>query len=420
MRFSRSLLYALVLTLWSGGAARASKWTGPTLLVVEAQGFERIPCPRGGVLSAGKDGPSWVLPTSGVCLKARWRLLEAHNKWPQAMTDAFLERMGKHVYLSGPAVPSGPTSLLLVPGPVYAKRGPMIVGTSIRPRLLGTDQHFAQLEVNLLQPANDRVYGDTLRLGLRWTGWKKGSIAAGPASTTDLTVLLRRSCLPGPVDLDKCAAYAGIGRSGSDAIPSTIKVKGVLDFASPPTNAPLAPFAGALLLDAPLDGDGGSTDKRCVLYLRVAGGDLEEALLPAGLRPLLAGMGPTATKKLGSVLRCQQSVARLARGASAADANEVARACADLYGEPACAQAMRNPPADPSTRAATIARACRDAYCPRLAEPRPALCQRSELPVPTQLLTEHGELMRRALAFELGVSPELLAPLFAPRPPTQR
>lgn len=247
------------------------------MVLVEAREFERIPCPRAGVLSAGERDPWWVLPASGACLKARWTLREAHNQWPKAFTDGFVAHLGKHVYLSAAEIPSGPASILLVPGPRYEKRGRAIVGTTIRARLLGVAQRFAQIEVNLLQPEKDSVHGDRLRIELRWTGWRRGSIAAGPYSTTDLTLIVRRSCLPGPVDLGKCATYAGIGRSGKDAIPSTRKVKGIVDFAAPPGDAPLQPFAGTLLLDVPLDGDGGGTG---LLSLRVAGDELEEAWQP--------------------------------------------------------------------------------------------------------------------------------------------
>jgi hypothetical protein len=280
MTARRTLLCVTVAIVGSAGTAQASKWTGPTLLVVEAREFERIPCPRSGVLSGGEQRPSWVLPAAGVCLKARWNLLEAHNQWPKAMTDAFVAHLGKHVYLSAAEMPSGPTSLLLVPGPRYEERGKAIVGTTIRARLLGAAQRFAQIEVNLLRREKDSDQGDRLRLELRWTGWRRGRIAAGPNSTTDLTLIVRRSCLPGPVDLSKCATHAGIGRSGKDAIPSTIKVKGIVDFATPPGDALDEPFAGTLLLDVPLDGDGGGTTARRLLSLRVAGDELEEAWPP--------------------------------------------------------------------------------------------------------------------------------------------
>jgi hypothetical protein len=360
MTARRTLLCVTVAMVGSAGTARASKWTGPTLLVVEAREWGRIPCPRQGVLSAGEQRPWWVLPAAGLCLKARWKLLEAHNQWPKAMTDAFVAHLGKYVYLSAAEMPSGPASLLLVPGPRYEERGKAIVGTMIRARLLGASQRFTQIEVNLLRPQTDSVQGDRLRLELRWTGWRRGKIAAGPDSTTDLTLIVRRACLPGPVDLGKCATHAGIRRSGKDAILSTIKVKGIVDFAAPPSDAldddgnpervrfalgpsaparhpthrslrsaspppssplaslglakasralappgegegearggrvagwevprawlrqrGLAPFAGTLLLDVPLDGDGGGTTARRLLSLRVAGDELEEAWPPA-------------------------------------------------------------------------------------------------------------------------------------------
>jgi len=125
--------------------------------------------------------------------------------------------------------------------------------------------------------------------------------------------------------------------------------------------------------------------------------------------------------RLAAVERCRQGYANL-DPTSPSLAADLARACADMYREPACARAMRNPPKDPARFAAAIAAACRDAYCPRLPEPRPKLCASAELPPPTQLLAEWGVLQQHIMAFELGADPKALAPLFQPvtvaMPPT--
>ena len=76
-----------------------------------------------------------------------------------------MQRRGKHVYLSAPKVPLGTARLLLVPGPIYGKMRPVIVGAVIHGRLVGSNEHFAQIEANVLQPSaeNDTVYPDTRR-----------------------------------------------------------------------------------------------------------------------------------------------------------------------------------------------------------------------------------------------------------------
>jgi hypothetical protein len=284
VRLSQAIVVAMVLNALSATTAWASKWTGPTLVVVEAQGFVRLTCPRQGRLRAGHDGSTWVLPSSGICLRARWtKLLEAHNPWPQAMTDAFMQSMGKHVYLSATQVPSEPALLLLVPGPIYGKERPNIVGAQIRARLLGSDQRFAQIDANVLRPSSpdDKVYRDTLHLELRWLVWKVGHISTGPSSTTNLTLLLKSTCLPGPVELGQCAAYAVIGRSGDDPIPSTNQVLGVLTFASRPTTLLTTTFEGTLLLDVRTSSGDNSSQTSRLVHLRVAGGEIEETPLPS-------------------------------------------------------------------------------------------------------------------------------------------
>jgi biopolymer transport protein ExbD len=116
-------------------------------------------------------------------------------------------------------------------------------------------------------------------------------------------------------------------------------------------------------------------------------------------------------ERLAAVDRCRQGYASI-NPASPSVAADLARACADLYREPACAAAMRNPPKDPSQFASAIATACRDAYCPRLPAPRPKLCASADLPPPTELLPQWGVLQQHILALELGVDAKVLAPLF--------
>jgi biopolymer transport protein ExbD len=94
----------------------------------------------------------------------------------------------------------------------------------------------------------------------------------------------------------------------------------------------------------------------------------------------------------------------------------VTTSCADLYAEAGCANAFRKAMTVPvEARAASIALACRDAYCPRLADPKPALCASNEPVLPSRLLAVWPELDMRILSLELNVSLEEVARLL-PRP----
>jgi hypothetical protein len=117
--------------------------------------------------------------------------------------------------------------------------------------------------------------------------------------------------------------------------------------------------------------------------------------------------------RLAAVERCRQGYANI-DPASRSVAADLARACADIYREPACAEGMRHPPKEPERFAGAIASACREAYCPHLPAPRPALCTSAALPPPTEMLAQWGVLQQHILAYELGADPKLLAPLFQP------
>jgi len=91
-------------------------------------------------------------------------------------------------------------------------------------------------------------------------------------------------------------------------------------------------------------------------------------------------------------------------------------ACADLYSEPGCSNALRKAATLPiEARAASIARGCRDAYCPKFAPPKPALCAPEASQSPSQMLATWPELGMRILALELNVPVEEAARL-VPRP----
>jgi hypothetical protein len=91
-------------------------------------------------------------------------------------------------------------------------------------------------------------------------------------------------------------------------------------------------------------------------------------------------------------------VARLAPGQRA---TALARACADLYREPRCRDAMLGSH-QPAEMASHIATACAEAYCPRLEAPRPKLCDAGLPAGPSELMSSWRELQRRILELELG------------------
>jgi len=114
--------------------------------------------------------------------------------------------------------------------------------------------------------------------------------------------------------------------------------------------------------------------------------------------------------------RCQkaraEAVAQLEAPTSdvSSASSRLAPACADLYTERACGDAFRGAAQVPVTeRAASIARACRDAYCPRLTAPKPRLCAEATLPAPSELASQWSELSQRILSLELDMSPDAVA-----------
>ena len=110
---------------------------------------------------------------------------------------------------------------------------------------------------------------------------------------------------------------------------------------------------------------------------------------------------PTADER---VARCEAALERSASLDAGEAAGVIATGCADLYSRAACRDAHREAPAERiERRAASIATACADAYCPTLAAPQPALCaRRSTLPPPTELLPLWVELNERILHEDLG------------------
>jgi hypothetical protein len=82
----------------------------------------------------------------------------------------------------------------------------------------------------------------------------------------------------------------------------------------------------------------------------------------------------------------------------------ISDACAPLYSEPACRKGWADAWAegtDPTQRIRILTTACRDAYCPKLAEPKPALCDGTELTILT-IAPRWNEFNRAIITRELG------------------
>ena len=126
---------------------------------------------------------------------------------------------------------------------------------------------------------------------------------------------------------------------------------------------------------------------------------------------------PAVSKeKLDAFRRCNEASARLDDPVDPGEeigsrSAELSRACADIYSEPGCADVWRHPSPRLEERASAMAKACRDAYCPKLPEPRPALCATKELPLPTEMARQWRELQSRIIARELGIAPEIVEAL---------
>jgi hypothetical protein len=87
-----------------------------------------------------------------------------------------------------------------------------------------------------------------------------------------------------------------------------------------------------------------------------------------------------------------------ARGVAMSDA------CAALYAERGCREAFAHAWAkdtDPSQRSRIMAEGCRDAYCPKLAAPKPAMCDEAE-PNLITAQTTWPEFVRTVLVRDLG------------------
>lgn len=116
-----------------------------------------------------------------------------------------------------------------------------------------------------------------------------------------------------------------------------------------------------------------------------------------------------------AIQRCREAMTKVAAAPHQGVAALVSEGCSDLFVEPACREAMRRfESVEPAARAGTLARNCRDAYCPKLPEPRPTLCAADLTRIaPTELAQQWPTLAGAALAFDLGVEAGTVGALMA-------
>ncbi|MBN2496924.1 MAG: hypothetical protein JXR96_20200 [Deltaproteobacteria bacterium] len=117
---------------------------------------------------------------------------------------------------------------------------------------------------------------------------------------------------------------------------------------------------------------------------------------------------------LPAMARCVQGFAELARSSVRPEDMSaiLAEACAGLFVEPGCSRAWKDlAPQPPDQRSAALIAACREAYCPLLSGPRPALCD-AEIPDGhTERLLVWTQLLWAILRHDLG--PDRAAELYA-------
>lgn len=81
----------------------------------------------------------------------------------------------------------------------------------------------------------------------------------------------------------------------------------------------------------------------------------------------------------------------------------MAAGCAATFKDPVCRAAHEKfDMPEHSVRNATLARACADAYCPKLSAPKPRLCTSGTDIGPGQLVLEWDELRYAAWKLDLG------------------
>lgn len=125
----------------------------------------------------------------------------------------------------------------------------------------------------------------------------------------------------------------------------------------------------------------------------------------------------SSADKLQALVRCAAAGerARAKRAAAPDEAYvELVRGCADIYSAPECRGAILETTRAPlGSGFAGVIRACRAAYCPRLAEPKPELCTAQIDENSLAWSPQWQAFTRRMLAHEMGVSEDELPKSFS-------
>jgi hypothetical protein len=189
------------------------------------------------------------------------------------MTDAFMQGLGRRIYVSGGQVPAGRAEVLLIPSPVWDADA--VAGASIQSRIVSPGDSVVRLDANALAPADptEGPDGGTVRIVLRWSRWEIGRVALGERETASLILIVKQTCLPGPVDLARCATYGEFARSvpGTDGFRTLNKLTGTLTL----DPAASTSFVGTIDVDARADADGANGRGHQRIRARFTPGEVE-------------------------------------------------------------------------------------------------------------------------------------------------
>jgi len=101
---------------------------------------------------------------------------------------------------------------------------------------------------------------------------------------------------------------------------------------------------------------------------------------------------------------CIEVMRTQAASTDPARAGKMSRGCAAVYKDPTCRDAhLKTDEVEPAKRALTLTRACAQAYCPKLPEPRPKLCD-PDLDKPGDLAELWWELRLEIWKLDLGAA----------------
>lgn len=123
---------------------------------------------------------------------------------------------------------------------------------------------------------------------------------------------------------------------------------------------------------------------------------------PAASEDAGQASGSQGARDVGALTRaCLASIQRARESGDARSMPDVLRKCGDVFEERACRDAYHRAADSPAGGLGPVVTACKRAYCPRLAAPRPALCGDAEI-APEQRHDAWRELFSAMLDRDVG------------------